>query len=258
MPDDVSPHRIIALDLIDSTNAEAMRRAAAGERGPVWIMAARQTHGRGRSGRAWQSTAGNLAATLLIVPGGPLPRLYQLALVTGIAVHDALAPFVAAAPGPPLRLKWPNDILLGAAKLGGILVETTTFAGETVAAIGIGINLAAAPRLPDRATCCLADFAPAPLPDEVLAAISTKMENWLGIWQGGAGVHVIRTGFLDRAGPIGEAISVKTGDGVAIGAYAGIDETGALLLQGRDEIPGQVRRFTFGDVSVLPPDAAEG
>ena len=54
---------------IDSTNEEARRLAAAGERGPIWLRADRQTAGRGRRGRAWESPAGNLAATLLIVPG---------------------------------------------------------------------------------------------------------------------------------------------------------------------------------------------
>src|SRR4051794_6211060 len=106
-----TPVRHIALAAIDSTNAEALRRARSGERGPLWITAANQNGGRGRGGKTWVSPPGNLYATLLLTEPS-LPRFApQLAFVAGLAAHDAVA---ACAPNlaPDLQLKWPNDLLL--------------------------------------------------------------------------------------------------------------------------------------------------
>ena len=260
-------YRVIELAEADSTNAEALRRAAAGDVGPLWIRADRQTHGRGRSGRSWQSVEGDLAATLLIAPDCQPLQLYQLALVTGIAAHDAVGRQLGeATAGVGLRLKWPNDILAGEAKLGGILVESSTFAGRTLAAIGTGINIVAAPEVPGRKVTSLAQCGARPSPKVLLSALSEQMETWLQIWQGGAGFPSIRRAWLDRAGPIGEPMTVKTGMAAVAGTFAGIDETGALLLQGSDgapdcdagAVPDQIQRFTFGDVTLTPRAAAEG
>jgi BirA family biotin operon repressor/biotin-[acetyl-CoA-carboxylase] ligase len=126
---------------VDSTNTELMRRARAGRREPVLLAVQRQTAGRGRLGRAWQSEAG---ASLTFSLGLPLaPASWAgLSLVVGVAVVESLH--------PELRLKWPNDVWLGDRKLGGILVETAGFSGDAGAAeryavIGIGLNIAAPP-----------------------------------------------------------------------------------------------------------------
>src|SRR5258706_6388441 len=125
------------LDVVDSTNAEALRRAKAGERGPLWIVAKEQSGGRGRRGRAWVSPAGNLHATLMLTDPAPPAAAAQLGFVAGLALHDAAA---AAAPAlaPRLALKWPNDMLCAARKIGGILIE-----GEghpVTAAVGIAVK----------------------------------------------------------------------------------------------------------------------
>ncbi len=99
--------RILALDHVDSTNAEAFRLAAAGEPGPLWITAATQSAGKGRSGRAWGSEPGNLFASLLLTVSMPQPKAYQLSLVAGIATLDAHppGPCPGAAPsGPPPQM----------------------------------------------------------------------------------------------------------------------------------------------------------
>jgi BirA family biotin operon repressor/biotin-[acetyl-CoA-carboxylase] ligase len=237
--------RLIELDEINSTNAEALRRAAAGERGPLWIMARRQTHGRGRSGRTWQDGPGNLMATLLFEPGCPPTALHHLSLLTGVAAVDAVAPFMAQRPSP-LRLKWPNDILLGGAKLGGILVESSIFAGTTLAAIGIGINLADAPAVPGRPTASLARAAAArPSPQDVLSALDARLAHWRTIWAAGAHFDTICSAWLERAGPIGEPITVHAASGIVTGTFAGLAPDGALLVQERN---GTVTRVTAGDV----------
>ena len=125
------------MTLLDSTNAEALRRAAAGDVGPRWILARRQSAARGRRGRAWAMLPGNFAATLLARPPGPLALR---SFVAALGLYDAM---VAATGRPELfALKWPNDVLLSGGKLAGILLESG--AAGTLA-VGIGVNLAAAP-----------------------------------------------------------------------------------------------------------------
>src|SRR5262249_57827855 len=112
--------------------------ARAGERGPLWITAGRQSAGRGRRGRPWISEPGNLFATLLLTDPAPVEHWPELSLVAALAIHDAVAE-VAAAVRPKLAIKWPNDLLIEAAKFAGILTENErTEAG----AIGICINCA--------------------------------------------------------------------------------------------------------------------
>lgn len=251
-------NRIVELDEVDSTNAEAMRRAVAGERGPLWILARQQTRGRGRSGRSWQTVPGNLAATLLIEPGCPLSALHQLSLLTGVAVYDAICAVAkrsASSLEPTagrLRLKWPNDILLDDAKLGGILIESTTLGPGTVAAIGIGINVACAPAVPGRASACLSGAGIAATPRTVLEALSAELAAWLARWDGSRGFEQIRCAWLARAGTTAGQMTINAGEGPITGIFSGLDETGALLLACRSGTgaPDTIRRFTFGDVTL--------
>src|SRR4051812_26652041 len=121
----------------DSTNAEALRRAAAGATGPLWILARRQTAARGRRGRPWSMAPGNFAATLLDRPPGGLALR---SFVAALALHDAM---ISITGRPALfALKGPNDVLLAGGKLAGILLESGP-AGTL--AVGIGVNLAEGP-----------------------------------------------------------------------------------------------------------------
>jgi len=237
---------VLKLDEVDSTNAECLRRAQNGERGPLWIVACRQTAGRGRSGRSWSQAAGNLAASLLFVPDGPLEVLHQLALLSGVAVHEAIERAAGGAV-PALRLKWPNDILVGHAKAGGILVESTTWRGATVAVAGIGLNIAQAPAIRGRAVARLGDHADGLTSEGMLAALDASMQRWLGVWQGGTGFGQIRNAWLARAGSSGEHLAVNAGADRIEGIFHGIDDGGALLLRLAD---GSLRRLTYGDVSL--------
>lgn len=240
----LQPPAIVELDEVDSTNAEAMRRAAAGERGPIWLLARRQMAGRGRLGRTWSSLEGNLMATLLFEPGLPVARQGELSLVAGVAAHAAIT---VLRPIPRLRLKWPNDILIGDAKLGGILVECTAIGNAAVAAVGIGINLVGAPQIMGRSTTAIAYHARPPSRAEMLEALSASMSNWLDVWRGPAGFAPIRQAWLERAGPEGEPTSVNTGATIHAGSFGGIDHDGALLLRLPD---GGLKRCTFGDVTL--------
>src|SRR3954470_18236334 len=155
-------------DELDSTNAEARRRAEAGETGPVWITAAVQTAGRGRRGRAWSTQAGNLAATLLTLTDRPPAEAAQLSFVAALAACDLAD--TCLGPGAA-RLKWPNDVLVHGRKAVGILVESGARAdGRLWLGVGIGVSLAHAPQDGDRPATAFADHM-AGRPPEPLAAL---------------------------------------------------------------------------------------
>lgn len=127
-----------------STNTEALAHLRQGG-GPLLLSASRQTAGRGRLGRAWQSDDAALTFSVAL----PLPAeldLAGLSLAVGCTVADTLDPA-----GERIRLKWPNDLFLDGAKLGGILIETAALpSGERGVVIGIGLNLAPLPADADR------------------------------------------------------------------------------------------------------------
>ena len=241
--------RLLHLAVVDSTNAEAMRCASRGEDTGLWIVADRQTQGRGRSGRSWSSPPGNLHASLLLQLGCAASTAQQLSLVAGVAAIDAITDALGAPlAGRRLRLKWPNDILLDNAKLGGILIESTTIGARRIGVVGIGVNIEAAPEGLGRAATHLGALGPPPDRDAVLRALIGAMQQWLAAWREGSGFDTVRLAWLERAGLPGEPISVNTGTGPISGVFLGLDASGALLL--RDAAGGD-RRFTFGDVSLI-------
>lgn len=233
---------------IDSTNVEAMRRIAAGERGPRWVIAAEQTAGRGRSGRSWTSTPGNFYGSL-ILPVACRPAVaHQLSLLLGVVVHDALSK-AAGRQIVGLRLKWPNDVLIGTSKLCGLLPESTAdpMTGGLSVVFGIGINLIAPPGDLGRPVASLAEHGIHLAPDEMAAPLGTWMLHWLSLWRAGDGFETVRSAWLERAGSRGEAMQVNSGTGAVAGTFEGLDADGALLLRLET---GAVRRFTFGDVTL--------
>jgi BirA family biotin operon repressor/biotin-[acetyl-CoA-carboxylase] ligase len=240
--------RIVHLGETGSTNADAMRLALKGEELPLWVTADRQTAGRGRAGRSWVSPEGNLYASLAVCCAAPLEKAGQLSLVAGISAIDAIRATTALAPEAGLRLKWPNDILIGTAKLGGILVESTTARGSPgfLAILGFGLNILTSPDDLGRAVTALASHGTAPRPSDLLSALGEKTSHWLDQWNGGAGFDAIRDAWVARAGAIGEAITINTVQGPVSGLYRGLSETGALLA----EVEGELREFSHGDVAI--------
>jgi BirA family biotin operon repressor/biotin-[acetyl-CoA-carboxylase] ligase len=132
-------------EALPSTSDLLLQLAAAGESEGLAVMARRQSAGRGRDGRVWESPAGNLYISVLLRPGGPAREAPQWALLAAVALAEALSGFV---PDPSaLRLKWPNDLLLGGAKCAGVLAEASaTPEGRTEwLVLGMGANLVVAP-----------------------------------------------------------------------------------------------------------------
>lgn len=239
--------RVIAHDTVGSTNADALERARAGERSPLWIVAKRQTAGRGRRGRTWVSEPGNLYATLLLTDPGPPERMAELSFVAALAVHDAVGRRI---PGlaKRLALKWPNDCLIDGCKFAGILIE-----GEgRVAAIGIGVNCAHHPRGTAYPATDLAAAGVRASPDSVFSALAGAMIGRIVQWNRGASFSVIRSEWLKRASGLGKTIRLALPEGDREGRFETIDETGRLVLRLAD---GSFETVTAGDVLRAPVKA---
>jgi BirA family biotin operon repressor/biotin-[acetyl-CoA-carboxylase] ligase len=222
---------------LDSTNAEALRRAAAGEAGPLWIRADRQSAGRGRRGRTWEGNAGNLFTTLLISPERPRADWAQLSFVAAVATADMAAHF---APKAVIAVKWPNDVLAEGRKLAGILLET---AGAGLA-IGIGINLVSHPEGTEFPAISLAGLgAKPPSPNDTLAFLATTFAGWYEVWRD-RGFEPVRDAWLARAAYLGQRIRARLPDKERAGVFEGINAEGALLLNEGNK----VRAIAAGEV----------
>jgi BirA family biotin operon repressor/biotin-[acetyl-CoA-carboxylase] ligase len=229
------PWRIEVHDEVESTQSLVAVRAAAGEAAGLALLARRQSAGRGRDGRAWTSPAGNLYLSVLLRPEAPARALPQFALLAAVALH------AAASRHGPLRLKWPNDLLRGEAKLAGILTEAALDADGRVRhlILGIGANLAAAPNLPDRPTASLAAVPPETFAEQFLGQLGVWLDRY-----GAEGFAPIRAGWM-AAGPLpGAALSVRRGDSLLSGRYEGLAEDGALCLA----VGGRVLHLYAGEL----------
>lgn len=228
-----------------STNADLLALGRDAREGD-WLVACRQTAGKGRAGRQWEDGAGNFMGSTVVAlrPGDPLPQ--TLALVTGLAVADS----VAVVPGAPdVMLKWPNDLLVDGAKLAGILLER---AGNCVV-IGIGVNLLRAPQVAGRRTIALADHGSPIDPGDFAALLADCFASALARWRGG-GWEGLRVAWLARAHAVGTPLSVNDRDGRPIsGEFAGLGGDGAALLRLAD---GTTRPIHAGDVEMVGNDAA--
>lgn len=237
---------ILVFDELDSTNAEARRRADAGERGPVWLMARRQTAGRGRRGRAWDGGQGNLACTLLLTLDKTPAEASQLAFAAAVATARMMEAYV---PSEVVRLKWPNDVLVAGLKASGMLIESGPADGGLWLAVGIGVNLATYPTDVERPATALAEhlrhgLTAAPSPDDALAELARAFEATLDTWLA-EGFTPIRDAWTARAQGLGGPCTARLEHETVTGTAESLDADGALLLR----LPhGAIRRITAGDV----------
>jgi len=237
--------RLVAHDVLGSTNVEALGLARRGERGPLWIVAKQQTAGRGRRGREWISQPGNLFASLLLTAPSPAEHWPELSFVAALAIHDATVE-VAAELRPRLAIKWPNDLLLAGAKFAGILIEGEG-GEEGAVVVGIGVNCASHPEGTDHPATDLAAAGTRIAPEMLMAALSAKMLGRLAQWNQGEGFSTIRSDWLARAAGLGEDVHVRLADREITGRFEALDERGGLLLRLPD---GNAITVAAGDVFI--------
>lgn len=222
------------LNSVDSTNAEAFRLAPQ-MAGPCWILGGEQTAGRGRRARAWASPRGNFHGTLLLHPKEPAAEVALRSFAAALALREA---FVAVTGLPAaFSLKWPNDVLLNGGKVAGILLESSG-AGQGVAhlAIGIGVNLIAAPDPAQveagavRPVSLLSETGVRVSPEAFLAALAPAYARWEAIFTS-QGFAPLRAEWLAHAARLGEVIRARTGAETREGLFETIDDSGALILR---------------------------
>ncbi|WP_417483359.1 biotin--[acetyl-CoA-carboxylase] ligase [Maricaulis sp.] len=235
--------RIEWLDETGSTNVEVRDRALAGERGPLWIAARRQSAGRGRRGRAWHSLDGNLFASGLYVFNRPPAQAAELSFVAALAVAELCD--TALGDAARTRVKWPNDVLVDGRKVSGILLESGAApAGGLWLAVGIGVNLAVAPDDLDRPVTSLA-LAGRRLEREIaLEHLAASFERNVQLWLR-SGFGAIRDQWLARAHGLGERCVVRLDHETLDGVFGDLGPDGALRL---DLAAGQHRYISAGEV----------
>lgn len=226
-----------------STNADLLARIVGGEHVPegYWLVAARQTMGKGRQGRRWLDAPGNFMGSTVVNLSDNDPPPATLSFVAALAVYEAVLPFL---PGSrELLLKWPNDVLLGGEKFCGLLLERE----GTSAVIGIGINLAVAPDVADRRTRAVSDYAPSPELDSFARHLAAQFDLELGRWRQ-FGLEPILNRWRVAAHPLGTPLTVHEPSGAALsGTFDGLEPDGALRLRLED---GTARVIHAGDVSL--------
>ena len=238
---------IHVLDEVDSTNAEARRRAGAGETASQWIVARRQSAGRGRRGREWNSDTGNLFATLLTMTTKAPAEAAQITFLAALAVADLLDAF--AAPGA-VSIKWPNDVLIVGDKASGILIESGVHAnGALWLAVGIGVNLAHAPEGTERPATSLADHLRSDIayPPSIEAA-ATVLAEAFAVWQArweSLGFQPILDAWTARTKGLDGPWIARLGHETVEGNAEGVAPDGALRLRTED---GALRLISAGDV----------
>lgn len=214
-----------------STNDDLAALARDGAPEGLWLRAERQTGGKGRQGRAWQSPPGNLYASTLVRVDPKHPPPPSLALVAAVALHEAVSRHT-----PRARIKWPNDIIINRAKLAGILLERQADA----VVIGFGVNLACHPEDLDQPAASLGARV---TPDVLLRRLAACFEIWLERWRE-AGLAPVREAWLAAAHPLGTPLASAGAEGV----FDGLDEAGALRLKLAD---GATRIVHAGDVFLI-------
>lgn len=224
---------------------EARAHVISGNAGSSWFVADEQTGGRGRHGRTWVSPPGNLYATLALTAPCDPSVSPELGFVAGLALHRA----VAAATGfkrPELALKWPNDLLLGEAKVAGLLLEGLHSHGHFAVLIGFGVNIVSAPAGMDYPVRALLPEPGAIKPADLLHELSASWVETHKQWQ--AGFALIRADWLAVAHGIGTSVRVRPPSGEIRGIMRGIDERGCLLLDTPEgEVTIDAGDLFFGD-----------
>jgi BirA family biotin operon repressor/biotin-[acetyl-CoA-carboxylase] ligase len=231
------------LPQLDSTNTELMRRARTGQADPVLLVAEQQTAGRGRLGRAWQSSAGDSLTFSLGLPLAPADWS-GLSLAVGVSVAESLHPDIV--------LKWPNDLWLGDRKLAGILIETASFgegaAGARYAVIGVGVNIAPRPAtgLSTR-PAALRELLPQADAPAVLERVARRLVQDVQRF-GAHGFAAFQQRFEQRDALRNRAVQLSDG---TTGTAQGVDAGGSLLVH----TAAGPQAISSSEVSVRPAAA---
>lgn len=236
--------RLDVRDTLESTQTTLVSLAETGAADRTALLAARQTQGRGRGGRAWESPVGNLYLSVLLRPEGVPRDAPQWSLLAAVALAEAAA---SVDPEPAaIAVKWPNDLLRGGAKVAGIIAESTVTNGRLAwLVLGFGVNLDHAPVLSDgRRAAMLPNAGP---PSRFAAALLAQLDRWRAVAEQ-EGFAPIRAAWQLRGPAPGAPLLVRTGTQHVRGRFAGLADDGSLRL----DTDGGTLRIATGEVALAP------
>jgi BirA family transcriptional regulator, biotin operon repressor / biotin---[acetyl-CoA-carboxylase] ligase len=235
-----------------SSTQDVVRAAARAGAGSGYLCVAdEQSAGRGRQGRRWVAPAGSALLASILLRRRSTPEGVPLA--AGLALGEVIGRL-----GVEARVKWPNDVLVGGAKLAGILAEVEPAAPgpETAVVLGVGVNLRV-DSFPDGVVATSLhrhlDEGSMPSRDQLLAALLPELAGWLRLLDSG-GIATLLPDWRRRAAGLGERVVAATPAGRVEGMALDVDADGALLV-GTD---AGVVRLLAGDVHIQPAAAGDG
>ncbi len=236
---------LVNLDIADSTNNEAKRLVAKSPSKNFVIKAERQTDGRGRYGKKWDSIDGNLFMSIILPCTAPLDIMAQISFVTSLAIGNAITELSKGnRPLYNIELKWPNDVLLNDKKVAGILLEAAGKTNEYLV-IGVGVNIKNSPDLKDyNATSLIAENLLSVDASEMLNVLMKYFDKYYQLWEEKDFLS-IREKWLKCAKNLRKEITIDTGKSKISGIFLDIDFNGAIRLQLKN---GEIRKIHSGEV----------
>jgi BirA family biotin operon repressor/biotin-[acetyl-CoA-carboxylase] ligase len=231
-------YQLIELDTIDSTNTEAKRLVSTSKATSSIIFAHTQTSGRGRYSRTWESGKGNLYMSILIPLEGKLAQAAELSFVMGLATYEAISSIGATL---NIKLKWPNDIFIGDNKVGGILLESISYASQTWIIIGLGLNIKQAHM--ERSSSLMKHGLRIGR-REMLDLIIQSFEKYYNMWKltGFTNIHTL---WLQHAYRLGMQVNIGDVNTRISGIFESIDKSGAMVIRLES---GEIYKMSIGEM----------
>jgi len=240
---------IVCVNQTKSTNLLARILVERGLGEGLVAVADLQTQGRGRYDRAWHSPLGGLYFSIVLKPRIADENAPLLGFLTACAIALEIREVI----GLEVSLKWPNDILVGERKLGGILSETVSTNGSLLVVVGVGINqnvkredLPA--ELQDSTTTILSEIGRETSRETLISAIISGIDSRLGRVESDSSFGSIIDEWTSHSSTIGRSVRVRDGPEIIEGLALGIGPDGSLEMEDSD---GQPRRILIGDISHL-------
>ncbi len=241
-------YNLLIFDVVDSTNSEALRLASSVPSGDFVIVTREQTGGRGQKGNSWVSVEENLHMSILLTSSANPASHPQLSFLAANALYEAIN-FLAKKQGVNLdiKLKWPNDVLVGGRKIAGILLESISFNGKNYVVIGFGANVMEAPKIDAgyKTTSLLDEGIVLNHADEFMNILVNKFDRLYAQWFVQGNFIKTRKDWLRRAYNLKKIITMDDGSRRISGIFKGIDLDGAMILQLND---GQLCTINSGTI----------
>jgi BirA family biotin operon repressor/biotin-[acetyl-CoA-carboxylase] ligase len=240
--------KILAFDALASTNSTARSLAVAGAEEGTAVVAALQQQGRGRFDRTWQSPRGGLYLSLILRPTTAGEKTSLLTFVAALAVTHTIRSYHL-----PARIKWPNDVLVHGKKIAGILLESELRGAQvSYVIIGIGVNLNTSladlsAEVRSTATSLSNEHGATIAYDEFLSTFFHQFDRFYQLFSVGDFNQIIEA-WKQQSDILGNAIKVRTMNGIIQGIAVDVDQAGFLLVKSPD---GTMVRVTSGDCTVI-------